>query len=1073
MKNLSLLILAACLAFSCAGGPEQAYDGPDRMDYVISDDFDTNELYGWECYPYAQDIGYDPNTACMSNPTHNGSKFALARIVKPNDVLDLSQGFTKQIDMWTTADTVLDCALYFMSDRVPEKVEVMLGLFDGRLFTHTLDAPTANNWMEISLPISAFTLDGAPLDPNERLQVVAVKGWYKQVSHLISYTVLIDDFSINGKRDRGFVAVEPTSTRFEKFGVSILDSHFAYGENISVSVRPEGERTLESLSCTVTAFGGRIIADDIQLYDDGSHGDASSGDGVWTNNVIYSIADGDPRGEWTLDFTGVTGSNDVRSKVRFIMPGKRIARGEHPRLFFTKEELAKRAASDNPALKRMYESFTKESSTDFAAIDLSDPQYDEAKNLIDESLTGGPYSVTNERGRWGRPIGRLKRIISSGSWRYAFTGDKVAGEKAVEAMLRLCAYDVWNHPWMEHRGRHIYYPVGYTTMPVAIGYDLCYELMSDDERALVREGMMNKAVRHFYRDMVEMNRMPSSLSNHIAVIVSGVGMAAAAMYGDDPDMPEMEPYLSGILSKTKDFIDKTYFAEGSYGEPYTYQAMASRDLTETLFAWERLFGVDYTSTTYLKDLYVYPLYATHSSGLYQDFGDVSHYYGMSQTHMQWLTYRMGNPWAYSYVKPVWESGRPNHMSWLWYRDDIEPRKRSELVTSKLFEGKGNMIMRSDWEDEGSISIFKCGPNSNHYHLDQGTFVVMTNGEELLSDAGHSSDYYKNLYYPAYYTQTVGHNCMLVDMNPESQDIADYENGVAALRNYPAISHHLASDIADEVEGDLTSVYKDKLASYTRSVLYMKPDIMFMLDRVKGNGGHEYNWLFHAEHTDGKNSIVHDKDTGRISIIRSKARLDMDVLSPEIVMAGIRDSDRDESFITLTSAKDVEETAFLAVLNPRAGVKANDLQSTLIEDGSFLGAVVKHGRATDIALFTRDGKAGAMQAESIDANAERCAVRFDSRGKIQKAILRGTSLSFGGKLLLSSDNPVIAAVSFGRDGIELDVNVPGDSAAGVTVSVPGRPSSVLFDGIAKEDWHSGDGTVMVRMPSGRSSVRIMR
>ena len=156
---IALWLILILLTLSCGNGPEQLYDGPDRIGYIISDDFETNELYGWECYPYAQDIGYDPNTACMSEPTHNGSGFALARIVKPNDVLDLSQGFTKQIDLWTTQSTRLKCAVYFVSDRKPEKVEIMLGLFDGRLFTHIIDAPTANSWVEIDLPVSEFTID--------------------------------------------------------------------------------------------------------------------------------------------------------------------------------------------------------------------------------------------------------------------------------------------------------------------------------------------------------------------------------------------------------------------------------------------------------------------------------------------------------------------------------------------------------------------------------------------------------------------------------------------------------------------------------------------------------------------------------------------------------------------------------------------------------------------------------------------------------------------------------------------------------------------------------------------------
>ena len=47
-----------------------------------------------------------------------------------------------------------------------------------------------------------------------------------------------------------------------------------------------------------------------------------------------------------------------------------------------------------------------------------------------------------------------------------------------------------------------------------------------------------------------MNRMPSSNSNHIGVILSGVGLAAVAIANDDPDIPDLEPYFSGILAKS-------------------------------------------------------------------------------------------------------------------------------------------------------------------------------------------------------------------------------------------------------------------------------------------------------------------------------------------------------------------------------------------------------------------------------------------------------------------------------------------------------------------------------------------
>jgi hypothetical protein len=388
----------------------------------------------------------------------------------------------------------------------------------------------------------------------------------------------------------------------------------------------------------------------------------------------------------------------------------------------------------------------------------------------------------------------LSSIIQTEGWHYAMTGDKEAAKRGIAALVKLCSFKMWNHAWQEAHGNHFYFPAGYTVKAVGIGYDLLHSAMTEQERAIVRKGIMELGIKQFYRDMVEMNRMPSSLSNHIAVIVSGMGLAATAIYNDDPNMPDLEPYLSGILAKTKQFIDRTILPGGSYGEPYTYQEMAIRDLSETLFAFERNFGVDYTSTTHMKDYYWYGLYATHSSGRYQDLGDVSATYSFTQQPSQWLVYRMKDPYLYKYVQPLWEAGqtgRASHLAYIWYTDGITPIGRETLPTSRMFEGKGNMIMRSSWDDSGSILIFKSGPNANHYHYDQGTILLQMNGEELLSDAGHSNSYYANLYYPCYYTQAIGHNCMLVDMDPESQEPADYENGIAALRSWPRMVHSFA------------------------------------------------------------------------------------------------------------------------------------------------------------------------------------------------------------------------------------------------------------------------------------------
>ncbi|MFC1509868.1 hypothetical protein ACFL60_09355, partial [Candidatus Omnitrophota bacterium] len=433
MRKLPLaVVFLVVLSISCGSVQEQGRDGYDRIGCTIETNFETGDLFAWESYPYAQDIGFDPTLLCQKEPAHNSSRYALARIVKPNDALDLSQGFTKQIDLWTTDTTHVTFALFLMSDRKPDKVEVALGLFDGRLYKHTLMKPDVNRWVEIDIPLEKFNLEGHSLLFGEHVQVLTITALYPLVSHLMSYTILIDDFAINGERQRRFIALNPESTDFDMFGISILNKHFFYKDTVGISATAEGKKKLTQVTCNILDSEGKEVISDMPLYDDGSHGDEKSGNGVWTNDSIYTIKETDIRGQWTINLIGETGGGaDVSWGFRFLMPGKRLMPQDHPRLFFTAEELAERMASDeSPAAKKLLKHLISGGFN----YDVDIDSISEGENIPTESISGGPYSrVTDDYTRWRGPMSRLGSITSSGAWRYAFTGDEKAGQTAKKA----------------------------------------------------------------------------------------------------------------------------------------------------------------------------------------------------------------------------------------------------------------------------------------------------------------------------------------------------------------------------------------------------------------------------------------------------------------------------------------------------------------------------------------------------------------------------------------------------------------------------------------------------------------
>ena len=154
MNYRAIFWVLACFIFS---NYANAQNSGSRVPYVLNNDFETGELFGWEAYPYAQDIAFDALYFASKTPTYKNSKYALARPLKAHDTNELYQGFTKRLNLFTIPDTRVKAAIYFQSDRNAESLEVSLGTFDGRRFMHKINNPQANTWIEIDLPLSSFS----------------------------------------------------------------------------------------------------------------------------------------------------------------------------------------------------------------------------------------------------------------------------------------------------------------------------------------------------------------------------------------------------------------------------------------------------------------------------------------------------------------------------------------------------------------------------------------------------------------------------------------------------------------------------------------------------------------------------------------------------------------------------------------------------------------------------------------------------------------------------------------------------------------------------------------------------
>jgi hypothetical protein len=67
MKNWTLFGVLVCFIFN---NYANAQNSGIRVPYSLKNDFETGELFGWEAYPYAQDIAFDALYFASKTPTY-------------------------------------------------------------------------------------------------------------------------------------------------------------------------------------------------------------------------------------------------------------------------------------------------------------------------------------------------------------------------------------------------------------------------------------------------------------------------------------------------------------------------------------------------------------------------------------------------------------------------------------------------------------------------------------------------------------------------------------------------------------------------------------------------------------------------------------------------------------------------------------------------------------------------------------------------------------------------------------------------------------------------------------------
>ncbi|MBC7427790.1 MAG: heparinase II/III family protein, partial [Bacteriovorax sp.] len=468
---------------------------------------------------------------------------------------------------------------------------------------------------------------------------------------------------------------------------------------------------------------------------------------------------------------------------------------QHPRFYIHHEDLEnlKNLISKDEIVKNWYEQLEKES-----------------EKLIQEPTVEyklvGPRMLTQSRD--------ALRRISTLAGLYLIDGDSKKAERAKLELLAAARLKDWNPTH--------FLDVAEMTHAMAIGYDWLYSYLSNDEKKIIRDAIIN----HGLKEGIMAYALPAwwvnSTTNWNQVCNAGLSLGAMAIAEDDWELS------SQILTHAKKSIPlamSKYGADGGdpegvmywrYGTSYNIYFL---DALKTAF--DKKENIDDSA---LKETGYFRIYSLGPINKVFNFSD-SNDFRSTSPQMLWLASRFNNIHFSSFERKI--KNDPTIFNLLWSLNQNVEKNSTPLPLNRLFQSIDVAFFRSSWTDrEAQYVGFKGGDNkSNHSHLDLGSFVYDLAGQRWALDLG-PDDY--NL--PGYFDKKKGrwNYLKLINRGHNTLTINDENQKTTAASPIIKFNGNQPNPFAVI---DLTEAYSSNVESSKRGIRILSADQILIQDEI--------------------------------------------------------------------------------------------------------------------------------------------------------------------------------------------------------------------------------------------------
>ena len=507
-------------------------------------------------------------------------------------------------------------------------------------------------------------------------------------------------------------------------------------------------------------------------------------------------------------------------------------------------------------------------------------------------------------------------------------------------------------------------------------YTFVNDLLTDEERAKCRQVMAGRG-REMYEHLAP-RHIWQPYGSHANRAWHFLGEVGIAFLDEIPDAAEWVWFAMNVFYCAYPvWCD----ADGGWHEGSSYWASYIGRFTWWADVMRVAMGVDAYEKPYFSQIGYYPLYLQPPGTIGGGFGDLAAERTSRNAVPVMATFASQgrNPYWQWYVDA--HGGGQEEKGYIGFVRGALPKVEGKPPTghpaSRCFRGTGQAVLNTsllDAKDNVEV-VFKSSPfgTQSHGYDAQNAFLLYAFGERLLVSSGrrdiHGSDHHTKWMWE---TKSVNS----VTVNGEGQD----KHSAAATGEILAFH---ASEAFDFVSGEAGPAYRGKLERFTRSILFVKPELIVIYDRLEAPKPSTFDWWLHSP---TKMAVA---GQGDIRVANGKAACRVSFLAPAGLELSLTDKFDPpprprvklvEWHLTAHTTKRATRQEFVALIRPHRVGESPPTGASLreTEGGYALEAALAKGR---VVVLLRKGDHGAVRFGDLAAEADVAAVRFDEGGKV--------------------------------------------------------------------------------------------